>query len=214
MSESTELVPQSETVPIAGGQPKAALIAYEERGVQLRSMEDAYRFAKYVIAARMAPKGFETPEAVLVAIQFGAEVGLGPMASLQNIALINGRPGLYGEAVAGVCQHLMESYNDEVVGSDDLFGYRVTVQRKGRTEPISRTFTVAMAKKAGLWGKAGPWSQYPERMLLARARTFAMRDAFPDALRGIRTVEELRDHPDPLPVRSLDELDKPKEIAV
>lgn len=209
MSDSTEIVPQG-AAPIAGGQPKAALIAYEDRGVQLRSMEDAYRFAKYVIAARMAPKGFETPEAVLVAIQFGAEVGLGPMASLQNIALINGRPTLWGDAVPGVCQALTESYKDEIIGADESYGYQVTVTRKGRADPVVRTFTRAMAKKAGLLGKAGPWTQYEDRMLLMRARTFAFRDTFPDLLRGIRTVEELRDHPEPEKnvTPTLDDLEK------
>jgi hypothetical protein len=196
-------------VPIAGAQPKSSLIEYGDRGIALSSLEDAYRFAKYVIASRMAPRGFETPEAVLVAIQFGAELGLSPMASLQNIALVNGRPTLYGDAVPGVCQKLIESYKDEVVGADDSYGYRVTVVRKGRSDPVVRSFTRAMAKKAGLLGKQGPWSQYEDRMLLMRARTFAFRDAFPDALRGISTVEEMREvQPEKNVTQSLSDLEK------
>lgn len=199
----------AQLAPIAGGKPKSALIGYAERGIALRSMEDAFIFAKAVINSGMAPKGFGSPEAVLVAIQFGAELGLTPMASLQNIALVNGRPTLWGDAVPGVCQANLESYKDEPIGADESYGFRVTVVRKGRSDPIVRTFTVAMAKKAGLWGKQGPWSQYPDRMLLMRARTFAFRDAFPDALRGIATVEEMRDHPETEKnvTRSLDELE-------
>jgi hypothetical protein len=204
--------------PIAGGKPKSALIAFAEKGIALRSMEDAFIFAKAVIDSGLAPKSFTTPQAVLVVIQFGAEVGLPPMAALQNIALINGRPAIWGDAVPGVCNStgLVEAYKDEQVGADDSYGYRVTIMRKGRADPIVRTFTVAMAKKAGLWGKSGPWQQYPERMLLMRARTFAFRDAFPDALRGLPTAEEMRDHP-PGPeknvTRSLDELDGKTEPA-
>jgi hypothetical protein len=62
---------------------------------------------------------------------------------------------------------------------------------------------VAEAKKAGLWGKQGPWTQYPRRMLQMRARGFALRDAFPDVLRGLVTAEEAADytHVEPEPVR-------------
>ena len=47
--------------------------------------------------------------------------------------------------------------------------------------------------QAGLWGKQGPWKQYPKRMLQMRARGFAIRDAFPDALRGMYMAEEVQD---------------------
>jgi hypothetical protein len=54
---------------------------------------------------------------------------------------------------------------------------------------------VADAKKAGLWGKAGPWSLYPSRMLSLRSRGFALRNTFADALRGLITAEEAQDYP-------------------
>ena len=62
-------------------------------------------------------------------------------------------------------------------------------------EKTIRYFSVANAKTAKLWGKQGPWTQYPERMLAQRARGFALRDAFPDALKGIITREEAEDIP-------------------
>ena len=61
---------------------------------------------------------------------------------------------------------------------------------------------MADAKRAGLWGKSGPWTQYPDRMLLFRARGFALRDAFGDYLRGLRTVEEQGDIIDVTPTRA------------
>jgi hypothetical protein len=54
---------------------------------------------------------------------------------------------------------------------------------------------MADAKRARLAGKTGPWSQYPERMLALRARGFALRNAFADALRGLITAEEAQDYP-------------------
>jgi hypothetical protein len=52
---------------------------------------------------------------------------------------------------------------------------------------------VADAKRAGVWGKAGPWTQYPKRMLGIRARSFALRDVFPDVLGGLDIREEVED---------------------
>jgi hypothetical protein len=67
-----------------------APINFGNQGVQLASIEDAFRFANAVAISGFAPRGMERPEAILVAIQLGAELGLTPMAALQNIALING----------------------------------------------------------------------------------------------------------------------------
>ena len=201
-------------VPIAGAPQEKGKLAVSERGISFSSFEDCFRFAKCVIDSGLAPKGFQTPQAVAVAMQFGAELGLPPMAALQNVAVIQGRPTLWGDAVPGICQHLLEAYKDELVGKagDDTEGARVTITRKGRAEPVTRTFTVADAKRAGLWGKAGPWSQYPQRMLLMRARTFAYRDAFPDALRGLYTAEEVQEMPAKNVTHSLDAFEK-KETA-
>ena len=64
------------------------------------------------------------------------------------------------------------------------------VLRSGRSEPITRTFSIDDAKRAGLWQKPGPWTDYPDRMLMMRARAFALRDAFPDVLMGLYLREE------------------------
>jgi hypothetical protein len=53
-----------------------------------------------------------------------------------------------------------------------------------------------MAKKAGLLAKGGVWTQYPARMLQLRARGFCLRDSFPDALKGIKSREEVEDYID------------------
>ena len=193
--------PAAPKPPIAGAKPQVELLKYADRGVQLGSVEDAFRFAKAVIASGLAPKGYDRPEAVLIAIQMGAEVGLPPMAALSSIAVINGRPALYGDAMPGVvnASGLMEEYKQEQIGTADKddWGWKVTVRRKGRSEPVTAIFTVTQAKKAGLWGKAGPWSAYPDRMLLMRARTFALRDTFNDVLRGMTSAEEALDTPKP-----------------
>lgn len=171
----------------------------QQRGLQLSTYEELYRFAVAVIKSGFAPKDIRTPEAAMTAMQMGAELGLLPMQALQNIAVINGRPAVFGDALpalilqTGQCADL----RDEWFGTpfSDDFGCRCIVARRGVASPVVRDFTVADAKKAQLWGKQGPWSQYPKRMLQVRARAWACRDAFPDALKGLYTAEEVADFP-------------------
>lgn len=186
-----------------------APIGFGSTGVQLASLEEAFRFSNAVVASGFAPKGMERPESVLVAIQLGAEIGLSPMAALQNTAIINGRPAIYGDAALALVRSsgLLVSYKEEEVGEAgaDTQGYRVTAVRKGDQSAVE-TFTVADAKRAKLWGKAGPWTDYPKRMLRFRARGYVLRDLFGDILKGLRTVEEARDIPvEPINVTPLAE---------
>lgn len=197
MSATAEIKPTAPAALAPAVQTPKAPIIMGATGVQLETMEDAFRFAKCVVESGFAPKGLEKPESVLIAIQHGYELGMKPMAALQNIALINGRPGIYGDAALALVRAsgLLESYAQEVTGLADDRKAVVIVKRVGQ-EPMTSTFSVANAKTANLWGKQGPWTQYPERMLLFRARGFALRDAFGDVLKGLRTVEELRDIPE------------------
>jgi hypothetical protein len=160
-------------------------------------MADAMAFAKMASGTEFAPKDFRgKPEACLLAIQHGSEIGLSPMQSLQSIAVVNGRPTIYGDAALAVClaSVVCEYVQESVDGEGDKMVATCTAQRRGYPAPITSTFSVADAKAAGLWGKQGPWTQYPKRMLAMRARGFALRNAFADVLRGLVTAEEAQDY--------------------
>lgn len=161
-----------------------------------QNLPEAIEVAKLMSASGILPKQFDgNTGAVFVAIQMGAEVGLSPMAALQNIAVINGRPSLWGDAFLAVvmahpdCLDVVETFDDATMTATCV------VRRRGR-QSVPATFSMTDAKTAGLWGKQGPWTQYPKRMLKMRARGFACRDTFPDALRGIRLAEEVQDYPE------------------
>jgi hypothetical protein len=176
-------------------------------GLALQSFDDAFRFAKMVAASEFAPKDFKNkPESCLLAIQHGSEVGLSPMQSLQSIAVINGRPTIWGDAALALVQAcpVCEYVREYMEGEGDNLTAVCEAKRQGYPSPSVSRFSVADAKKAGLWGKSGPWTQYPSRMLQLRARGFALRNAFADALRGLVTAEEAQDYPtqpDPVVVR-------------
>jgi len=157
------------------------------------TFDEAKAFAKILSDSELVPKDYRgKPGNVLVAMQMGAELGLSPMQAIQNIAVINGRPSVWGDALLAIVQAHpdFEDIIEEPFGS----GYQCTIKRKGRT-PTVRSFTAEEAKRAGLAGKAGPWSTYPDRMMQMRARGFAIRDAFADALRGLISAEEALDYP-------------------
>ena len=171
------------------------------KGLALQTMADAMKFGEMVANSDFAPKDFRgKPASCVLAIQAGAEIGLSPMQALQSIAVVNGRPSIFGDAALAVvkaspvCEYVTES----VDGDGEQMVATCTAKRRGYPQPTVVKFTVADAKKAGLWGKSGPWTQYPRRMLQMRARGFALRDAFPDCLRGIITAEEAQDYPTPV----------------
>ena len=168
------------------------------RGLALATFDDAFRFSKMVAASEFAPKDFRgKPESCLLAIQHGAEVGLSPMQSLQSIAVINGRPTIWGDAALALVQSspVCEYVKEYTEGDGDQLVAVCEAKRKGYPAPTVVRFSMADAKRAGLAGKSGPWSQYPARMLTLRARGFALRNAFADALRGLITAEEAQDYP-------------------
>jgi hypothetical protein len=155
-------------------------------------------FAKLISDSGMVPKDYiNKPGAIVVAIQMGMEVGLLPIQALQSIAVINGRPGLWGDgALAIVKAHpeFVSIQEDDVETIKKNKKATCIIKRRGQPE-VKAIFGEEEAKTAGLAGKQGPWTQYPQRMMQMRARAFAMRDQFPDALKGIKTIEELRDYP-------------------
>lgn len=163
------------------------------------NFEQAIKFAEILSGSDIVPKQYKgKPGDILVAMQYGAEVGLQPLQALNSIAVINGRPGLYGDGFLAVILSQPDFMDVEEMDLPEIVakGFATcTVKRRGR-KPVTRTFTLEMAKTAGLLVKDGPWKQYQPRQLQMRARGFAGRDAYADVLRGIKSVEELLDYSD------------------
>ena len=176
----------------------ANLAISEKTGLQIARVGEAWAFSELLARSGMLPKN-TTVEGATVAMVAGARLGLDPFQSVQGIASINGRPAIWGDAMVAVAKNSgkLEWIKKETVAgkTPDDYGIRVTVKRTDEDEPYVEEFTIKDAKRAGLWGKPGPWQAYPRRMLFNRARAFALRDAFADVLRGFRSVEEEQDTP-------------------
>jgi len=197
-------------------------LSTNNRGFAPANLTEAMQFSDMLANSSMVPKAYQgKPQDILVCVQWGYEMGLAPMQALQNIAVINGKPSVYGDAAMAlvqaspVCEDVEEFFENE--GSPNPIAVCVA-KRKGR-KPVTVKFSVEDAKRAGLWGKQGPWSAYPKRMMQMRARGFALRDAFPDVLKGMITAEEAQDYPDeakPVQAKPANPLDlvAPKKVEI
>lgn len=180
----------------------AGAITVTDRGISISNIDDLYRFAQMVHQSELAPEAFKTPQAIMVAVEMGLELGIKPMASLRTIAVINGRPCLWGDGMLGIVRAsgLLEWIEETIEGEGDGMVATCATKRRGDPKPCERTFSASNAKTAGLWAGANsrspnlsPWFKYPDRMLKMRARAFCLRDNFSDVLAGCITAEEAQD---------------------
>lgn len=161
-----------------------------------QSFAEIVQIAGAVIQAGMNPKSLDTTAKVTIAVMHGLELGLTPMAALSSIAVVNGNAAVYGDGMLALIRasgHLEDIKESVEWAKDGPASATCEVKRKGETTWGKHTFTRDDAIKAGLWKKAGPWTQYPQRMMQMRSRAWALRDKFADVLRGLRSAEELED---------------------
>jgi len=188
---------RQEKNPIASGGRVAAIVP--------QTYEDVWRLAGAIAASKMAPKAYKvdpraeaspfSQEKITVGIMHGMEVGFTPMASLQSIAVINGMPSIWGDGMLALVKSsgLLEEIREWIEGDGTGLVAHCWVLRRGQKNPTEQTFSMAEAAKAGLMSKEGPWKTYTRRMLQMRARSWALRDEFPDVLRGLVSAEEAID---------------------
>lgn len=194
------------------------------------SLDEVARMAKLAIMAGLviSPKkkfgddendqsesaGDKTTAIATMVILHGLEVGLPPMQALQTIALVNGRPLIYGDAVPALLWRAGFKIEETMNGEGDAKTARCIITRPDGTK-IQRTFSVSDARKANLldrremverWVKDwnnpngkkvkkpfpndAPWFRFEDRMLAMRARGFAVKDGASDVTRGLYLREE------------------------
>ena len=178
-------------------------------GLNPKTLDEAMKFADILSGSDVIPKDYQgKPGNILVAIQWGQEIGLPPLQAMQNIAVINGRPTIWGDSLLALV--MGSGALKDIDEESDENGATCTVVRKNGTKRTVE-FTKDDAEQAGLLRKQGPWQQYPKRMMQMRARAFALRDVFPDVLRGVYVREEVEDEPQPM--RDVTPEEAPKKSA-
>jgi hypothetical protein len=150
---------------------------------QDNSLDDRLRYAEALSQASMLPPHFRgKPADVLLAMEWGAALGMAPMQAINSIHVINSKPGLSANALAALVRR--EGHRMRVTGDDKT----ATASIWRRDDPDFEyrvTWTMDMAKRAGLLTGKDNWDKYPGAMLKARAQTAVVRDACPELIIGL-----------------------------
>ena len=196
------------TPPVAASMPQADSAAPMSALVQMaKEYEICKDFLSSLSQSKLCPSSLRgMPRDIFIVIQQGMDVGLPPLQALQSLSIINGKVCMYGDGMLALCMphgDVQESFDEQKQVAT------CTCRRPGKT-PVTRTFSLQEAMDAGLvafdkdghalgksregWTRNVPWGSYTKRMLQMRARGFALRDAFPDVLKGIISAEEAMDY--------------------
>lgn len=170
-----------------------------------QTFNEQMRFAEVVSQAKgMLPRAYEgNPANVLVAIQYGASLGIEPMAALQNIDVIQGTPTLSAKAVAAMVRangHKLWMSEDE----QNMSATCTIVRNDDKEHPVTVTRDKAWAQRMGLLTKDN-YKKQPTTMLMWRAVTACANRACPElflGLGGAYTADELHDMDDMTPVEA------------
>lgn len=159
-----------------------------------QSWNELLQFAELAAKSDLVPKDYRgKPANIVLAVQWGGELGVAPLQALQGIAVINGRPSVWGDLMIAICMKHPD-YEDTVESWDEKTGTATcTAKRRGRSDK-THTFGPDDVKKASL---GATHNSYPKRMRQMRARGFALRDQWSDALKGMISAEEAQDYPKP-----------------
>lgn len=140
--------------------------------------------------------GLSPNEAMKMAgiIVSGHELGLPPMTAARSIYIINGRPTLSAEMQRGLvlaspkCEFF--TVGSAVRDGNDLVVTAEGKRRDGTTKKVTaRRSQFEHMMKPDSKSRVR-WLQYPERMLIAAASRWLIRDLFPDVISGFADFEE------------------------
>lgn len=149
--------------------------------------DDLFKLSKMYADSNLVPDCFKRKSAdIVIAWSLGMPLGLSMMQCLLGIAVVNGRPTLWGDVLNGLVlsQPDLETFDEE--WDKDSQTWTCTIKRKGR-KPVTRTFSMAEAKVAKLYPakETAAWTKYPKRMIQMRARGFCIRDSYSDVTSGL-----------------------------
>jgi hypothetical protein len=166
--------------------PGSALVAVP---VERASITEKITYAQHLAQSGLLPRSYQrNPANVLFAVEYGAMLGLPPMAAINGIHVIEGKPTASSALMSALVRRA--GHRLRVTGNDE----KATVQIVRRDDPdftFESVWTLDRAKQAGLVGK-DVWKKYPAAMLKARAISECARDACEEALAGVHyTAEEL-----------------------
>lgn len=168
---------------------------------QVAAMRDALELANGLCDSELVPALYRgKPGNGAVAILYGAELGLNPIQSLQQIFVVQGKPAIYARTAVALVKTAAGIVVQTVETSDERVTVTATDPRTGQVE--TSTWDIARAEKAKYTGNS-KYQTDPQAMLYAKAAMEVCRKIAPDVLLGIPySREELELEPQPIKVQS------------
>ncbi|URM87303.1 RecT-like ssDNA binding protein [Microbacterium phage Antuna] len=165
-----------------------ARASLEERRNYAATIAQAGALLSQSVRAQGAP-------GVFLMAETGAMLGIHPIAALQGIHVIDGKPTLSANLLSALVRRAGHRLRVMTKG-DWNAGTFVARAELTRADDPDHTFVVEWSKHraeaANLLGKRGPWQQYPEAMCKSRAITEVIREGASDVtLVPAYTPEEL-----------------------
>jgi hypothetical protein len=158
----------------------------------LSVVSDVVKLANVIAETEFVPEVYRNnAPAVAAAMLTGRELGIGPMTALRHVQMVKGIPTLSAEYKRA--RVLSAGHEFDVL---ELNTTRCTVsgRRRGSNKPpLTVTFTMDDARKAGLVKDKGAWHTRPRRMLFARAGSELCDFLFADVVNGLPTTEVMAD---------------------
>lgn len=186
--EATEMVVATQSQALARSDAFQSIPAFEA----------AQRIASALAKSTVIPKDYQNnvPN-VLVALNMANRVGADPIAVMQNLNIIHGRPSWSSAFCIGVLQSCgrFGPIKFAMHGEGDAARCRLETTDAVTGEPIfGPVVSIAMAKAEGWYSKSGSkWQTMPDLMLRYRAAAFFSRTYAADLLLGMQTIEESQD---------------------
>lgn len=170
-----------------------------------KAFEHIQRVAKLFASSNLVPETFRGKENIpncVIALEMAHRMGANPMAVMQNLYIVHGRPGWSAQFIVA-CLNQCGKFTPlrfKIEGEGDnrtCIAWAKELADGGEVlegPPVS----IGMAKAEGWHGKNGSkWKTMPDLMLRYRAATFFGRLYAPDLLMGMQTAEELKDTGEP-----------------
>lgn len=197
-------------------QESKALVPMKDGALAPTDLEGMWRLATIMASSGMFGSEYNgKPEKMFVAMQMGCEVGLSITQAPQNIAVVNGKPSIYGDATIALIRNHLESDREyfiddgkeieNYIGPEDLSKWpreltAVCEMTRKSGGTYKGYFSVADAIRMGKWnrpterGNKSVWQKHPKDMLMWKARHKVMNRGFSDILKGLVPVEISMDY--------------------
>ena len=156
------------------------------------ALADMMQLSTKLANSKIVPTCYQgKPDEVFAALQYAKDLSVGPMVLLSNSFPVNNKLGFYTEFLHGLAARL-KSYGGFEIIELTVARAKIRMHRIAGGKLVSNVyeFSADDAYDAGLANK-DMYKKWPKRMYMSRCLGFALRDMFPEATKGMHSIDEL-----------------------